>query len=119
MNLELRIPDDVARLLSAGYADLPRLAVEALALQGYRFKRFTTECVQVNADADIHPDLIDSRFRYVSVSRASCEATVFTDEFAKLAPQLSEDISKTSALKIGQTVLMGYRLGIGVGQCHL
>ena len=41
MNLELRIPDDVAHLLTAGYADLPRAAVEALALEGYRSKRFS------------------------------------------------------------------------------
>jgi hypothetical protein len=36
MTLELQIPDDAARLLQAGYVDLPRAAVEALALEGYR-----------------------------------------------------------------------------------
>ena len=41
MNLELQIPDDTARLLKAEYADLPRAAVEALALEGYRSKRFS------------------------------------------------------------------------------
>jgi hypothetical protein len=41
MTLVLQIPDDAAKLLSAEYADLPRAAVEALALEGYRAKRFT------------------------------------------------------------------------------
>jgi len=61
------------------------------------------------------PGLINSRFGYVAVSRASHEATVFTDDFAKLAPQLGADVSKTSALRIGQTVSMGQGLGIGIG----
>jgi hypothetical protein len=41
MNLELQIPDEVGRLLKAEYADLPRAAVEALALEGYRSKRLS------------------------------------------------------------------------------
>jgi predicted HTH domain antitoxin len=41
MNLELQIPEDVARMLSSEYADLPRAAVEALALEGYRANRFS------------------------------------------------------------------------------
>jgi len=47
--------------------------------------------------------LLNSRFGYVSISRASHEATVFTDSFAKLSPQLSTDVSKTSALEIQPT----------------
>ena len=39
MNLELQIPDDVAHLLAAEYADLSKAAIEALALEGYRFLR--------------------------------------------------------------------------------
>ena len=41
MHLELEIPDDLARLLSATYTDLPRAAVEALALEGYRSRRLS------------------------------------------------------------------------------
>jgi hypothetical protein len=41
MNLELQIPDDVARILSTEYADLTRAAVEALALEGYRSNRLS------------------------------------------------------------------------------
>ena len=38
MNLELHIPDESP---SSEYADLPRAAVDALALEGYRSKRFS------------------------------------------------------------------------------
>jgi hypothetical protein len=41
VNLELQIPDDVAKILQSEYADLPRAVVEALALEGYRSKRFS------------------------------------------------------------------------------
>jgi hypothetical protein len=41
MNIELQIPDEVARILSTEYADLPRAAVEALALEGYRSNRLS------------------------------------------------------------------------------
>ncbi len=61
--------------------------------------------------------LRNSRFGYVSISRASHEATVFTDDFTKLAPQLSVDVSKTSALKIAQNVpaAPGIVLGMNIG----
>ncbi len=41
MNLDLQIPEEVAHLLTSEYEDLPRAAVEALALEGYRSKRFS------------------------------------------------------------------------------
>lgn len=41
MNIELQIPDEVARILSTEYADLPRAAMEALALDGYRSNRLS------------------------------------------------------------------------------
>ena|SRR5580698_5880307 len=41
MNLELQIPDDVAHLLAAEYADLSKAAIEALALEGYSSLRLS------------------------------------------------------------------------------
>jgi hypothetical protein len=45
-NLELQIPDDVAQILQSEYSDLPRAAVEALALEGYRSKQFSEGLVR-------------------------------------------------------------------------
>ena len=51
---------------------------------------------------------------YVSVSRASHQAMLFTDDVAKLAPQLGADVSKTSALEISQTSSVGMGIGIRI-----
>jgi len=84
------------------------------AVTSHSSQGLTAERVLVNADTGVHPDLINSRFGYVSVSRASHEATVFTDNFAKLAPQLSADVSKTSALKIAQNASVAQGIGLGI-----
>jgi conjugative relaxase-like TrwC/TraI family protein len=73
------------------------------AVTSHSSQGLTSERVLVNADTGVHPDLLNSRFGYVSVSRASQEATVFTDDLAKLRTQLSGDVSKTSALELGKT----------------
>jgi ATP-dependent exoDNAse (exonuclease V) alpha subunit len=73
------------------------------AVTSHSSQGLTAERVLVNADTGVHPDLLNSRFGYVSISRASHEATLFTDDMTKLNPQLSADVSKTSALEVSQT----------------
>lgn len=70
------------------------------AVTSHSSQGLTAERVLVNADTNVHPDLLNSRFGYVSISRASHEATLFTNDLAKLSTQLSADASKTSALEI-------------------
>lgn len=41
MNLQLEIPDDLAHQLTCEDADLPRVTLEALALEGYRSGRLS------------------------------------------------------------------------------
>jgi len=50
----------------------------------------------------------------VSISRASHEATIFTDDVAKLGPQLSADISKTSALEMNQSASIAQGIAMGI-----
>ena len=83
------------------------------AVTSHSSQGLTAERVLVHADTSVHPDLLNSRFAYVSISRASHEATLFTDDAAKLRPQLGADVSKTSALEINQASSIG--LGIGMG----
>jgi conjugative relaxase-like TrwC/TraI family protein len=80
------------------------------AVTSHSSQGLTAERVLVHADTSVHPDLLNSRFGYVSISRASHEATLFTDDMAKLGSQLGADISKTSALEINQATSIG--LGI-------
>jgi len=85
------------------------------AVTSHSSQGLTAERVLVHADTSVHPDLLNSRFGYVSISRASHEATLFTDDMAKLAPQLEADVSKTSALEINQTSSDGLGVGFGLG----
>ncbi|MGA9041353.1 MAG: MobF family relaxase [Terriglobales bacterium] len=82
------------------------------AVTSHSSQGLTAQRVLVHADSKVHPDLLNSRFAYVSISRASHEATLFTDDIAKLRPQLGADVSKTSALEIHQPSSIG---GIGLG----
>jgi conjugative relaxase-like TrwC/TraI family protein len=76
------------------------------AVTSHSSQGLTSERVLVNMDTNVHPELINTRFAYVSVSRASQDAQIFTNNLSQLAPQLSTDVSKTSALKIGQSALL-------------
>ena len=84
------------------------------AVTSHSSQGLTAERVLVHADTSVHPDLLNSRFGYVSISRASHEATLFTDDVAKLAPQLGADTSKTSALEITQASSVAQGIGIGL-----
>jgi hypothetical protein len=50
---------------------------------------------------EVHPELINSRFAYVSVSRASHDAQIFTNNATTLAESLSHDVTKASAQSRG------------------
>ena len=84
------------------------------AVTSHSSQGLTAERVLVHADTSVHPDLLNSRFAYVSISRASHEATLFTDDMAKLGPQLGADVSKTSALEINQASSVAQGIGIGL-----
>jgi hypothetical protein len=58
--------------------------------------------------------LLAARFGYVAVSRASHEATIFTNDATKLSSQLGADVSKTSALEIGQALPTAEGIGISL-----
>jgi ATP-dependent exoDNAse (exonuclease V) alpha subunit len=84
------------------------------AVTSHSSQGLTAERVLVHADTSTHPDLLNNRFAYVSLSRASHQATLFTDDTKKLAPQLGADVSKTSALEITQAPSVAQGLGIGI-----
>ena len=84
------------------------------AVTSHSSQGLTAERVLVHADTSVHPDLLNSRFGYVSISRASHQATLFTDDMAKLGPQLDADVSKTSALGVSQTLSAAQGIGIEI-----
>ncbi len=68
------------------------------AVTSHSSQGLTSERVLVNMDTEVHPELISSRFAYVSVSRASHDAQIYTNDAASLAESLSRDVSKASAI---------------------
>jgi len=84
------------------------------AVTSHSSQGLTAERVLVHADTGVHPDLLNSRFAYVSISRASHQATLFTDDMTKLGPQLGADVSKTSALEINQASSIAQEIGMSL-----
>jgi ATP-dependent exoDNAse (exonuclease V) alpha subunit len=68
------------------------------AVTSHSSQGLTAERVLVNMDIDVHPELINSRFAYVSVSRASRDAQIYTNNASSLAESLSHDVTKASAI---------------------
>jgi conjugative relaxase-like TrwC/TraI family protein len=73
------------------------------AVTSHSSQGLTSERVLVNMDTEVHHELINPRFAYVSVSRASLHAQIFTNDAATLAENLSRAFSKASALDFGKS----------------
>ena len=82
------------------------------AVTSHSSQGLTAERVLVNADTGVHPDLLNSRFGYVSISRASYQATIFTDDAPKMAQMLGVEITKTSALEVARAPSISQEMGI-------
>jgi len=72
------------------------------AVTSHSSQGLTTDRVLINMDTTAHPELINTRFAYVSVSRASQDARIYTNDASTLAERLSTDISKASAVAVWQ-----------------
>jgi ATP-dependent exoDNAse (exonuclease V) alpha subunit len=93
------------------------------AVTSHSSQGITAARVLVNMDTDVHPELISNRFAYVSVSRASDDAHIFTNDAANLAKNLSQDVTKASAIdfarkpvqSIGAEQVLRRAAGTGLG----
>jgi conjugative relaxase-like TrwC/TraI family protein len=73
------------------------------AVTSHSSQGLTAGRVLINVDTEVHPELINSRFAYVSVSRASHDAQIYTNSAASLAENLSHDVSKPAAVDFSQS----------------
>ena len=73
------------------------------AVTSHSSQGLTAERVLVHADTSVHPDLLNSRFGYVSISRASHDAKIYTNDATDLGQKLSGEVSKTSAVEIAHS----------------
>ena len=74
------------------------------AVTSHSSQGLTAGRVLINMDTEVHPELINSRFAYVSVSRASHDAQIYTNSAASLAENLSHDVSKSTAVDFSQSL---------------
>jgi ATP-dependent exoDNAse (exonuclease V) alpha subunit len=77
------------------------------AVTSHSSQGLTAHRVLVNIDSKVHPELIDRRFAYVSISRAAYDAQLYTDSAASLAPNLSHAVTKSSALSSAEVMAAG------------
>lgn len=73
------------------------------AVTSHSSQGLTAERVLVNMDTEVHPELINPRFAYVSVSRASHEARIYTNSADVLAERLGREVTKASAIEFSRS----------------
>jgi ATP-dependent exoDNAse (exonuclease V) alpha subunit len=73
------------------------------AVTSHSSQGLTAERILVHGDTSVHPDLLNSRFAYVSISRASLDAKIYTNDAADLGQRLSGEVSKSSAIEFSHS----------------
>ena len=100
-DMTVRMDGDKARTLTFDTSEM-RHFDHGYAVTSHSSQGLTTDRVLVNMDTTAHPELINTRFAYVSVSRASEDARIYTNDATTLAERLSTDISKASAVEVAR-----------------
>jgi ATP-dependent exoDNAse (exonuclease V) alpha subunit len=102
---------DKEKTVTFDSAEMPHFD-HGYAVTSHSSQGLTAERVLVNMDTNVHPELINSRFAYVSVSRASYDAQIFTNDAAALAENLSRNVSKASAIDLAKNQFPGVNIGL-------
>lgn len=100
--IAVRMDGDQAKTVAFDPAEM-RHFDHGYAVTSHSSQGLTSERVLVNMDTNVHPELINQRFAYVSVSRASHDAQIFTNDATTLAESLGRDVSKASAIDLSKS----------------
>jgi ATP-dependent exoDNAse (exonuclease V) alpha subunit len=98
--ITVRMDGDEARVLTFDVNQMRHID-HGYAVTSHSSQGLTAERVLINMDTSTHADLINTRFAYVSVSRASHDVQIYTNDAAALGERLSSDVTKTSAVDCG------------------
>jgi ATP-dependent exoDNAse (exonuclease V) alpha subunit len=110
-NITLRLED--ARTIEFSATVHPHFD-HGYAVTSHSAQGLTADRVLINADTKAHPDLLSSRFAYVSVSRARIDAEIFTNNAADLGLRLCNSVEKSAAVDFSQSKAMSLtELGMG------
>jgi ATP-dependent exoDNAse (exonuclease V) alpha subunit len=97
-NISVRMDGSKARIVRLD-TERTRHFDHGYAVTSHSSQGLTSRRVLVNLDTEVHPQLINSRFAYVAISRASHEVQIYTNDESNLAQRLSRHVSKASALR--------------------
>ena len=86
------------------------------AVTSHSAQGLTADRVLINADTSAHPELVNARFAYVSVSRARFEAEIYTNNVEGLGPKLTAELGKTCAIELSQPADIAASKHKGMGQ---
>lgn len=112
-NITLRLEDSRAVQFNAAEN---RHFDHGYAVTSHSSQGLTAARVLINIDSAAPAQLINSRFAYVAVSRASLDAEIYTDDAANLGQRVSGDISKSAAIEFSAaTIDFPPNLGLGQG----
>jgi ATP-dependent exoDNAse (exonuclease V) alpha subunit len=70
------------------------------AVTSHSAQGLTSDRVLINGDTATHPELLNARFAYVSVSRARLDAEIYTNDLSGLSKKLSAETEKSSAIEV-------------------
>ena len=74
------------------------------AVTSHSAQGLTADRVLINVDTSAHPDLVNSRFAYVAVSRAQNDAQIYTNNGTSLEATLGKDVSKSAAIDFSHSL---------------
>jgi hypothetical protein len=74
------------------------------AVTSHSSQGLTADRALVHIDTQIHPQLVNPRFAYVSISRAAHDAQVFTNDASSLTASLRQAVTKSSAIELAPSV---------------
>jgi ATP-dependent exoDNAse (exonuclease V) alpha subunit len=84
------------------------------AMTSHSTQGVTADRVLINADTEAYPNLVNSRFAYVAISRARHDVVIFTNDSATIAARLENEISKSSALVSSPSLELGVNRGLAL-----
>jgi hypothetical protein len=86
------------------------------AVSSYGAQGVTADRVLINADTAAHPELLNARFAYVSVSRARLDAEIYTSDAEALSPRPSANTDKSSAIELSRSGDISAAKELGMGE---
>ena len=100
--ITLRMDGQAARVVTLNTEEFRQLD-HGYAVTSHSSQGLTAVRVLANIDTTSPPGLINNRLAYVSISRASEEARIYTNDAQSLGQRLASDVTKTAAVNLPES----------------